>query len=246
MLAGHFGAAFILHGMYAGDIPLAALFTLANVQDIIIGITAFGLKIDKVVSADEPPSAYWKHTKLVDIKYSHSLFTTLLVAVLVGPLASRAGLIDKKHSKYYSLAVLSHWFLDFVAHYPPSLDVCWPAYGGCPRVSLGLWRNLDASIAVESALVALGITVYVASQVSRSTSFTKASFPIFLTAGLGGILVMSVFSLPFTPPPPEISWQLAFANTVLYGIAAGIAWALTTAWRCVELKDAENDPIKTD
>ena len=54
-----------------------------------------------------------------------------------------------------SLAVLSHWILDFIVHRP---DL--PLWPSGPRVGLGLWYSWSASIAAEVLIFAAGVWTY--------------------------------------------------------------------------------------
>jgi hypothetical protein len=54
------------------------------------------------------------------------------------------------------LCVVSHWVLDLIVHRP---DL--PLFpGGGPKLGLGLWNSPPATIAVESAMFAIGILIY--------------------------------------------------------------------------------------
>ncbi|HEX9108226.1 MAG TPA: hypothetical protein VF832_13380, partial [Longimicrobiales bacterium] len=85
---------------------------------------------------------------------SHSLLVVLGWSVLVGGLyfaARRYG----RGAWVVGLAVLSHWVLDFVSHRP---DL--PLWPGGPRVGLGLWNSVPATLLVELALFVTGVVLY--------------------------------------------------------------------------------------
>ncbi len=52
-------------------------------------------------------------------------------------------------------AVVSHWVLDLVVHRP---DL--PLVPGGPKVGLGLWNSLPATLAVEAAIFLVGLAIY--------------------------------------------------------------------------------------
>jgi membrane-bound metal-dependent hydrolase YbcI (DUF457 family) len=54
------------------------------------------------------------------------------------------------------LGVVSHWVLDFVTHRP---DL--PLYPGGERFGLGLWNSIPATMAVEIAMYAAAVWIYV-------------------------------------------------------------------------------------
>jgi hypothetical protein len=58
------------------------------------------------------------------------------------------------------LAVFSHWILDLIAH-PRDL----PIYDNTLKVGLGMWNHRDLEFALEIALLAGGIILYLARNV---------------------------------------------------------------------------------
>jgi membrane-bound metal-dependent hydrolase YbcI (DUF457 family) len=91
--------------------------------------------------------------------------------------------------------VLSHWLLDVVSHRPDM--PLWP--GGGPRIGLGLWYSLPATLAVEGLLFSLGIWIY-ATNTEPVDAIGRYSFPAFVIT-LAAIYLSSVFG----PPPPSVS-----------------------------------------
>jgi hypothetical protein len=51
--------------------------------------------------------------------------------------------------------VLSHWFLDFATHRPEM-----PLYPEGPKVGLGLWNSIPATMATELLMYAAGVWIY--------------------------------------------------------------------------------------
>jgi hypothetical protein len=102
--------------------------------------------------------------------YSHSLITALVwftIAALVyktfcnrhpfGFAQGRLCLCRKSAALIVGAAVFSHWILDFIAH-PRDL----PIYDNAWKVGLGMWNYRDPEFALEIALLAGGIVLYVA------------------------------------------------------------------------------------
>jgi membrane-bound metal-dependent hydrolase YbcI (DUF457 family) len=86
---------------------------------------------------------------------SHSLVTSIGWGVLFGGLywiftRYRAGAV------VIGLGVVSHWILDWVTHCP---DL--PLYPGGPKIGLGLWNSIPGTLAVEFAMLAIGLWLYV-------------------------------------------------------------------------------------
>jgi len=91
--------------------------------------------------------------------------------------------------------VVSHWVLDVITH-RPDLPI-WP--GGGPKVGLGLWYSLPATMVVEGVMFALGIWLY-ASNTEPVDRIGTVSFVAFIVA-LVAIYVANLFG----PPPPSVS-----------------------------------------
>jgi membrane-bound metal-dependent hydrolase YbcI (DUF457 family) len=90
--------------------------------------------------------------------------------------------------------VLSHWLLDVISH-RPDLPI-WP---GGPRIGLGLWYSLPATLVVEGLLFSLGIWIY-ATNTEPVDAVGRYSFPAFVIT-LAAVYLASVFG----PPPPSAS-----------------------------------------
>ena len=91
--------------------------------------------------------------------------------------------------------VLSHWLLDVISH-RPDMPI-WP--GGGPRIGLGLWYSLPATLVVEGVLFSLGIWIY-ATNTEPVDTVGRYSFPAFVIT-LAALYLASVFG----PPPPSAS-----------------------------------------
>jgi hypothetical protein len=94
-----------------------------------------------------------------------------------------------------AVLVLSHWVLDVISH-RPDMPI-WP--GGGPRIGLGLWYSLPATLAVEGVLFALGIWIY-ATNTEPVDAIGRYSLSAFVIA-LAATYLASVFG----PPPPSTS-----------------------------------------
>jgi membrane-bound metal-dependent hydrolase YbcI (DUF457 family) len=94
--------------------------------------------------------------------WSHSLLMTLVWSAAFA-LAYFAVSRDRVGAVWLAIVVASHWVLDFVSHVPDM-----PLYpGGSVKLGLGLWRSIPATFAVEGAMFAAGIALYLRATRSR-------------------------------------------------------------------------------
>lgn len=139
----------------------------------------------------------------VSYPISHSLVTAIGWALAAGGIYW-AGTRYRTGALWIGLGVVSHWILDFVAH-RPDLPI-WP---GGPKAGLGLWNSTYATVAVEEAMLAAGLWIYIAHTTPRDGvgRWSLVAFVVFTTA----IYASSILS----PPPPS---------------AKAVAWVGLAAW----------------
>jgi hypothetical protein len=136
-------------------------------------------------------------TAFTPLDFYHYPITHSLLAALGWSIAF--ALVVRRHMLVVGAVVLSHWVLDFVTH-RPDLPL-WP--GGGPKVGLGLWHSIPATIAVEVPLFILGLVLYLRATRARDRVGSIALWA--LVGFLGLIYVANVTS----PPPPDataIGW----------------------------------------
>ena len=109
--------------------------------------------------------------------------------------------------------VMSHWLLDVVVHRPdlPLLP------GGGPVVGFGLWHSVPATVAVELALLALGLYSY-----ARSTEAVDAIGSRALVAFAMALIVIYGASVVGPPPPDERT--LAYVGQAQWLLVAWGYW----------------------
>jgi hypothetical protein len=156
MFVGHYSVAFAAKSD-RNKIPLWVLFVAVQFLDyiwatlVLLGIEK--LRVIKGFTAGSMLDSYFH-------PYSHSLITAILwsvVAALIYKTGSgRYGChYSKSASLIIGLAVFSHWILDLVAH-PRDLAI----YDNTWKVGFGLWNYRDPEFALEIALLAGGIALY--------------------------------------------------------------------------------------
>lgn len=144
--------------------------------------------------------------------FTHSLLTGVLWAAAFGG-GYYAFTKYKRGAVVVALLVVSHWFLDWVTHIP---DL--PLYpGGGPKVGLGLWNSVTATVAVEGILFLAGVVIYARMTRARDTS-GRFLFGAFVGA-LGGFYVLSIRG----PVPPN--WEtVAYSAIALWLFVPWAGW----------------------
>lgn len=184
------GAAFTLDLLWP-------LFLLAGIErvSVVPGATAFNPLV-----FDSYP---WSHSLLMACAWGVGL---AVIARTRGIAAGAAWLL--------AALVVSHWVLDFVSHAPDM--PLWP--GPSPKLGLGLWNSIPATLLVEGALFVAGIWIYL-----RTTQATDRT-GVF---ALWSFLVVSAIlwaSGPWSAPPPS-SRALAWFALAGWLLVLWVWWA---------------------
>jgi membrane-bound metal-dependent hydrolase YbcI (DUF457 family) len=217
MFLGHFGVAFAAKRA-APEVSLGTLFAAAQAADllwpnlVLAGVER--VEVDAGATVVTPLA-------FVHYPWSHSLLALSVLGLVAAGLwrLVRAG---RYESALVVLAtILSHWFVDLVVH-RPDLPL---APGDGPRLGLGLWNSLPATLAVEGGLLAVGLSLYLRSSRARDRVGT---------AGLGVLVVFLAavyLASVFGPPPPS---------------PAAVAWVAQSMWLLVAWGawvDRHRDPM---
>lgn len=109
-------------------------------------------------------------------------------------------------------AVLSHWFLDLIAHRP---DL--PLWPNGPKYGFGLWNSIIGTIVVEVALFLAGLAIYLRATRARDRIGAIALWA--LVAFLGIIYVVNLIS-----PPPPSARAIGFAGLAQWLFVPWAAW----------------------
>ena len=190
MFIGHFGVAFAAKPL-APRASLGWLFLAAQFVDLLwptlllIGVERVAIVpgITRVTPLD------FQHYPI-----SHSLLAAAGWAFVVGGVHfAIRGLW--REAIVIALLVLSHWGLDAIVHRP---DLPLTPFGD-ERVGLGLWNSLPATLAVEFAILALGVWLYL--------HFTQARDAIGRWALWGLVAFLAIIQLGnvFGEPPPSVT-----------------------------------------
>ena len=165
MFVGHYSVAFAVKSE-KNRIPLWVLFIAVQFLDyiwatlVLLGIEK--LRVIKGFTAGSMLDSYFH-------PYSHSLIAAILwsavAAVGYKPLCNWMGYTYTKSAGLtVGVAVFSHWALDLIAH-PRDLAI----YDNIWKVGFGLWNYRNPEFALEIALLAIGIVLYLARNVMPTT-----------------------------------------------------------------------------
>ncbi len=209
MFVGHFGLAFAARRA-APRTSLGTLFAATAFLDLLWPVLVL-LGIEEV--RIEPGNTAFTPLDFVRYPWSHSAAMALVWSVLFGVIVLGASR-DRTGALVSGALVFSHWVLDLVSHRP---DL--PLWPGGPRVGLGLWYSVPATLAVEGAIFAAGVWLYVAATRPRDRVGRWG------LAGLVALLAVAYLSDRLGGPPPPSAAAVAWV-----GVAAALVLLPWAAW----------------
>ena len=209
MFLGHFGVGF---GAKAAvpKVSLGTMFLAAQFIDLLwptllmLGIERVSIRTD---GKQYPPLDF------VYYPYSHSLLAVIIWALLFAAVyyvirRSRIG------AAVLGLAVVSHWLLDLVVHYP---DL--PLYpGDSRRLGFAIWSWPMFEMALELSIFALGVWLYL-----RTTKAMDATGKWALWSLIAVLAVIHLANSLGSPPPSVAA--LAWVGQAQWLLVAWGYWA---------------------
>jgi hypothetical protein len=185
MFIGHFAVGFAAKRL-APRTSLAWLLLAPAFLDLLWPLfLATGIEEVRIDPGNTPVAPF----DFVSYPWSHSL-----VMALTWGLVWYAGAAERRAGIVLGALVVSHWVLDWISH-RPDLPI-WP---GGPRVGLGLWYSKPATIAVEVALYAAGVGLYLAATRARDR------VGVWALVALVVVQVGSYVASLVGPPPPSVT-----------------------------------------
>jgi hypothetical protein len=208
MFLGHYAVA-IGAKRAAPRASLGTLIAAAAFLDLVWPVLVL-LGLERVVV--EPGATAFTPLNFEHYPISHSLVMSVVWGAVFGAayfLVRR----DLRAAAVLGVLVVSHWFLDAIVH-RPDLPL---TLGGDARVGLGLWNSILGTLAVELAMFAAAVWLFLGATRARDRigGAGFAAFSIFLLAIYA--------SAAFGPPPPNAE-AIALADTGQLLVIALAAW----------------------
>jgi hypothetical protein len=215
MFVGHYSVAFAAKSE-RNKIPLWILFIAVQFLDyiwatlVLLGVEK--LRVIKGFTAGSMLDSYFH-------PYSHSLIAAILWSVVAGlaykGICSRHGCHYRKRAALIvGLAVFSHWILDLIAH-PRDLAI----YDNTWKVGFGLWNYRGPEFALEIAMLAGGIILYLSRNVMPA--IRKIAVIAF-----GVALVVIQFGDTYVPRNPLTDKQTVMGVWIFYTLFVVVAFLI--------------------
>lgn len=149
---------------------------------------------------------------------SHGLLAAAVWSALAGAAAfvsyGRLGPSKVRVAALVAAAVFSHWLLDALVHRPEM-----PLAGaGSAKVGVGLWQHMPAALAVEAAIVVIGLCLFIPGcRLPRGRLIALTMLSLL-------VLVFTVVGMTMAPPPPSPQAMAAGSWAVLVLVCALAGW----------------------
>lgn len=187
MFIGHFALGFAAKPIEP-RLSLGVLLAAPQLLDLVWPVLVLA-GVERVVIA--PGNTAFTPLAFTHYPWSHSLVASLIWSLLMGVVLRASG-ASWRAAGIAAALVASHWVLDFVSHRPDM-----PLWPNGPRVGLGLWRSVPATLLVEIVMYVAGVFLY-----ARSTrAKDRVGSGAFWT--LAAFLFVVYLANAAGPPPPS-------------------------------------------
>lgn len=208
MFIGHFGVGFGAKS-FAPGVSLGTLFLAAQFLDLLWpSLLLLGVETVRIVpGATVVTPLVFEHYPI-----SHSLLAVLGWAVSVGGIHF---LLKRKPvaALVVGALVVSHWVLDAIVHRPDLL--LYP--GSATVVGLDAWSSLPLTLAIEGAVFATGVWLYV-----RATRPRDAVGRWGLVALV--VLLLGIYAGNLIGPPPPSVLAIAWVGQLQWLLVLWAYW----------------------
>ena len=188
--------------MFVGHLSLALASKRAaptvNLGWLIAGVTALDLVWPLFVLANvehvriAPGATAFTPFVFESYPWSHSLVMSVVWGLVLAVVARWRRVPSAAWALLVAL-VVSHWVLDFVTHAPDM--PLWP--GPSPRLGLGLWNSIPATLVIEGAMWTAGIALFLKASPLRTMKSRVAFW------SLVAITTAMWAAGPWGPVPPS-------------------------------------------
>jgi hypothetical protein len=207
VFVGHFGAALAAKPLAPraslGTLVAAALF-IDLVWPVLVLLGVERVRIDP------------GNTAVTPLDFEHYPFTHSGLGVLAWAAAFGAAVLwrtgARRCAAVAAALVVSHWVLDLVVH-RPDLPLVWSG----PKLGLGLWRSMPATLAVELALFGGGAAIYARSTMPRD-AVGRFAFVAFV------VVLLAIYAGNILGPPPPSARAVGAAALGLWLFVPWAAW----------------------
>jgi hypothetical protein len=207
MFIGHYAVALAAKRV-APRTSLGTLVAAAQLVDLVWpALLLAGVEVVRI----DPGNTAYTPLDFVSYPFTHGGTSVLAWAALFG-LACAWRTRDRAEAWTVAALVVSHWLLDALSHRP---DL--PLWPGGPRVGLGLWDSVPATVIVEGLLLVAGVLLYL-----RTTRARDAIGRLGLWAFLALLLLLAAGNL-LGPPPPSPQ-AVGAASLALWLLVPWAAW----------------------
>ena len=211
MFAGHIGAGLAI-ARVERRVNVGAFIAAALLLDLVLWLFVLLGWESVTIPADFTAT----HQPAFVFPYSHGLLASLAWSAIAAVGAS-VGYARLQAARWHvaalmAAAVFSHWLLDALVH-RPELPL---AGAASAKVGLGLWDGMPVALAVEAAIVVVGLLLFIpGSRLSRGKALALASLTI-------AMLAFTVAGMTIAPAPPS---ALAMAGSSLVTLVVVCALA---------------------
>jgi hypothetical protein len=209
LFLGHFATAYAAKRV-APRTSLGTLFAAAQLPDIVWPWLVLA-GVERAAIA--PGDTAFTPLRFDSYPVSHSLLTVAAWGAAFGAVHFWR---KRRPLDAVVLAALAggHWALDFVSHRPDM-----PLWPGGPRLGLGLWNSVPATLAVEIVMLATGLGLAVAATRARDR-IGRWGFALL------AVLLLLIYAANVTSPPPPsmeaVGWVGAIGGLLFWALATWV------------------------
>jgi hypothetical protein len=206
LFIGHFAAAYAAKRA-APSTSLGTLFAAAQLPDVLWPVFLMaGVEHAEIAPGDTA----FTPLRFDSYPISHSLVTVVAWGALFGAVHFWRRR-RKRDAAVLAALVVSHWLLDFVSHRPDM-----PLWPGGPKLGLGLWNHVGATVGVELLMFAFGL--WLARDATR---------PLDRVGSRGfsclALVLLLLYAANLAAPPPPSMAAVAWAGLLLVPLFLGLA-----------------------